>query len=160
MGWCGFPRGSRFRSDTDGFWQQSNDGLYKPRSAFSRVCKISAYQAQLSPRASSRLRSRGLNGGSGAQALVAELLKCAPGNSTMAEAAGSEVRSNLRRHGQGRYRRRCFPRRLTRFGRSWVGCGWLSESAQRWRSEKSWHGPCVHLSCSLQSNAWWQTMAG
>ena len=22
-------------------------------------------------------------------------------------------------------------------------CGWLSESAQRWRSEKSWHGPCV-----------------
>ena len=39
-------------------------------------------------------------------------------------------------------------------------CGWLSESAQRWRSEKSWHGLCVHLSCSLQSNAWWQTMAG
>ena len=39
-------------------------------------------------------------------------------------------------------------------------CGWLSESAQRWRSEKSWHGPCVHLSRSLQSNAWWQTMAG
>ncbi|MGZ9156001.1 MAG: DUF3363 domain-containing protein, partial [Candidatus Binatia bacterium] len=26
--------------------------------------------------------------------------------------------------------------------------------------EKSWHGACVHLSRSLQSNAWWQTMAG
>ena len=39
-------------------------------------------------------------------------------------------------------------------------CGWLSKSAQRWRSEKSWHGPCVHLSRSLQSNAWWQMMAG
>src|SRR6202051_912677 len=39
-------------------------------------------------------------------------------------------------------------------------CGWLSESAQRWRSEKSWHDACCGGSRSLPSNAWWLTKAG
>jgi hypothetical protein len=39
-------------------------------------------------------------------------------------------------------------------------CGWLSESAERWRSENNWHGSCVSFSRASPSNPWWRTTAG
>jgi hypothetical protein len=34
-------------------------------------------------------------------------------------------------------------------------CRWLSESAQRWRSEKSWRGLCLNVGRTMPSSAWW-----
>jgi hypothetical protein len=39
------------------------------------------------------------------------------------------------------------------------GCGWLSESAQRWRSEKNWRGLCLIVGRTVPSSAWWPTKA-